>query len=121
MAQTNRGNLSQAPHAAPPARQKDARGPAPAKVLTLVDNTDKKLFDKGQGDGWYAAKHMFTYNGALARSYLDGHVSTGSSEQVHWIATGQRTGDWDLGGKNLRNYAEAPWFGRLLWDNDPWE
>ena len=121
MAQTKRWNLSLNPQFhAPPARQHDVRGPAPAKVLTLVDTTDKRLFDLGRGDGWYAAKTMFTYNGALARSYLDGHVSTGDSTQVLWKPTSQRTGEW-MNGINLKTFDKEPWWGRHGWEPDPWE
>ena len=63
---------------------------------------------------------LFTYDGNVARGYLDGHAEGGASSILGYTATGQRTGEWD---STIDNYAsdprayKAPWFMRR---NDFW-
>ena len=125
MAISNRKNIEAAP-----ARQHDVRGPAPAKVMTLVD-VSNFASNNGLTDGLYDASsgnsNIFTYNGAAARSYLDGHVSTGrtgnSAEGLYWQANGQRNGNFlaHFTGAGRKTKFKEPWYGRHSLSEDPWD
>ena len=59
---------------------------------------------------------LFTYNGGVARAYMDGHAGGGRSEQLGWSAQNARTGVWlyQSGGEYR---FQAPWF--TFWE-DRW-
>lgn len=120
MAHANQGNLLR-----PPARSHDYRGPAPASALVIVDVSRYESNDSN-ADGYYDASHgdawPFTYNGNVARSYLDGHVSTGNSLELKWQAYGPRIGEYMPGfsGTAKKTSHSAPWWGRHRHEDDPW-
>ena len=96
-----------------PIRMDEVRGPAPADIMTIADSSWASLYNSGTADGAFMlGRDLFTYNGNLARSYLDGHAESSSSDNVFWTATSQRTG--------LLEMPADPYWGKPWWNQKYW-
>ena len=91
----------------------DLPAPAPADMVTIADAAPPDNERQwGVADGFYAVpeRNLFTYDGRLARAYADGHIAGGDSTAVRWIATSQRTGQFQPS-VTTPNWL-APWYDR---------
>ena len=103
--------------------------PPHSKFLTLVEAWHPQAYrdwDYGDGlhsiqlpssySGWNNTRAIFTYNGRVARSYLDGHASGGASEEIGWKAQDSRLGEWIYSGAGDVT-GRDPWYRK--WE-DGW-
>ena len=89
-------------------------GPAPAKIMLLADASWPALYGSSLADGMFMLNQgLFTYNGNVARAYLDGHATSGKATELYWTAYDQRNGIFNW--PTASPYWVEPWWDQKYW------
>lgn len=84
-----------------------AHFPEPTQLLVVTESYDLGNLSIGW-DGFYrVSSGLFTVDGNVVASYLDGHAVQSPSEALLWVAAGAHSGTWINGGTT---FTGAPWF-----------
>lgn len=96
-----------------PLRLSVTDGPSPSTIMLLADSSWSSLFTSNLADGAFIlSQGLFTYNGKVAKAYLDGHATAGKAADIYWTAYDQRNGTF--------NRPANPFWGEPWWDQKYW-
>lgn len=92
------------------------QNPGDSDILIMTEFYDAgAFFGPWAPDGYWRAKHSddswlkpFTYRGASASAYVDGHAGAQKSMTIGWIATSDREGSWHPA-SNIYWARQEPW------------
>jgi len=96
----------------------DRSGVTPANVLLMAE-TSGPFFDSHGRDGWSVVNvgqpyPLYSYNGAVVQTYMDGHGRADNARSIGWQITGDRSGLWLPGYLNQAQdiARQAPWYSQ---------
>ena len=91
----------------------------PTGMMVIADTTYEHYFPDQNRSGFFEVEPggnhgLLSYNGSVITGYLDAHAEALDSEELGWIADGQRIGRWMSGYPNSysSSAAQAPWYSR---------